>query len=113
MPQLYWIAFHVFFYSVSAPDDYTEVMMTLTFSQSNIREQFAVRIQPDVLDEEDETFRAVLSIDPGEDSVQLIPAEATVTITDDDGKLKQKYWGSMVGNFSEYGATTTITYIFN
>ena len=70
-----------------APEDYTEVTMPLTFSQSNIRGEIAVRIQLDTLDEEDETFRAVLSVDSDENSVQVIPAEATVTIIDDDSML--------------------------
>ena len=76
-----------------APEDYIEVTMPLTFSQSNIGEQIAVRIEPDILDEEDEMFRAVLSIDPDENSVQVIPAETTVTIIDDDGTYNVK------GNF--------------
>ena len=76
----------------AAPEDYIEFTSPLTFSRSNIREPFAVRIQPDVIDEENETFRAVLTIDPGEDSVQLIPSEAVVTITDDDGMYVLCRW---------------------
>ncbi len=70
---------------VSAPQDFQEVTRTFTFSQSNKREEFAVQIASDVLDEEDEEFRAVISIDLGEGSVQLIPSETVVVIQDDDG----------------------------
>lgn len=39
----------------------------------------------DSIDEENEQFQAVLSVDPGEESVELIPSQTTVTIMDDDG----------------------------
>ena len=72
-------------YTLAAPEDFQEVTRTLTFSQSNTREVFAVQIESDSIDEEDEEFQAVLSLDSGEDSVSLIPAQTTVVINDDDG----------------------------
>lgn len=57
----------------------------LTFSQSNTREEFAVQVENDAIVEEDEQFGATLSLDPSEDSVQLIPSTTTVVITDNDG----------------------------
>ena len=69
------------------PGDYQSVTRTLTFSQSNRREAFAVQIQGDTIDEEDEEFRAVLSTEVSEDSVRLNPVRTMVTIRDDDSKF--------------------------
>lgn len=50
------------------------------------RQIIRVFIQDDSFDDNDETFELRLSISPDEeDSVQLSPAVATVTIIDDDG----------------------------
>lgn len=60
---------------------------TLSFSPSNSREVFTVQIRNDNTDEEEEEeFRATISIEPGDEgSVQLIPEQTVVVITDDDG----------------------------
>ena len=48
----------------------------------------SIPIQSDQIDEPNETFRAVLSQEPATSTVTLRPAAATVTITDDDGKIR-------------------------
>ena len=45
-----------------------------------------IPIQSDTIDEDDETFQAVLSQNPVTSTVTIDPAMAVVTITDDDGK---------------------------
>ncbi len=50
------------------------------------RQTVRVFVEDDSVDDDDETFRLILSISPDdEDSVQLSPSSATVTIIDDDG----------------------------
>ena len=52
-----------------------------------MRETFAVQISGDVIDEEDEEFGATISIDLSEQAtVQLMPAQTVVVITDDDSE---------------------------
>jgi hypothetical protein len=73
----------------AAPEDFQEITSrTLSFSPSNNREVFAVQINPDAIVENDEEFRAVISVQPGEDSVMLSPAQTTIEIADDDSKLR-------------------------
>ena len=58
----------------------------LTFNGAITRIPITISIQSDTIDEDDETFQAVLSQDPVTSTVTIDPAMAVVTITDDDGK---------------------------
>ena len=70
-----------------APQDYQTVQRQLTFTSGMTRIPISIPIQSDQLDEDDEIFVTILEQDPIEDTVSLMPDRATVTITDDDGKL--------------------------
>ena len=44
-----------------------------------------MQITPDNVVENDEEFQATISLQPGEDSVILVPMQSTIEISDDDG----------------------------
>ena len=74
----------------SAPEDYEPVNMTLTFDSSSSRLVIPVRIVNDAIDEDDEQLISRLELEPVEGdlpNVQVDPAQATLTIVDDDGEL--------------------------
>lgn len=75
-----------------APEDYQTVERQLTFTSGMRRIPISIPIQSDQIDEENETFRTVLDQEPRLDAVSLMPGVATVTITDDDGKIFFTYY---------------------
>ena len=64
--------------------------MTLTFNSASSRLVIPVRIVNDAIDEDDEQLISRLELEPVEGdlaNVQVDPAQATLTIVDDDGEL--------------------------
>ena len=69
-----------------APTDYTSISRELTFSATNTREDVAIPITDDNIDEAIEQFLGRLTMVTSGVSVILSPDQATVQIIDDDGK---------------------------
>ena len=67
--------------SFLASEDYEAITRSLAFSQSNRVELVTIQIFRDTIDEEDEEFQAVISLDSDDDSILLKPAETTIVIT--------------------------------
>ena len=64
--------------------------MTLTFNSASSRLVIPVRIVNDAIDEDDEQLISRLELEPVEGdlpNVQVDPAQATLTIVDDDGEV--------------------------
>ena len=70
--------------SLAAPDDYTSVSQLLTFGPGQTTQNVPVAIFDDNVFEETEQFMASLELVTTGVDVQVIPAEATVNIFDDD-----------------------------
>ena len=87
---LSYILPNVYLPLTSAPEDYEPVNMTLTFDGASSRLVIPVRIVNDAIDEDDEQLISRLELEPVEGdlpNVQVDPAQATLTIVDDDGEL--------------------------
>lgn len=72
--------------SATAGSDYTPVTGTLTFGPGETSKSFTVPVLNDSIHESDESFRVVLS-NPAGGAALGSPANATVTIADDDPDL--------------------------
>ena len=70
-----------------APTDYTSTSQQLTFSATNTREDVAIPITDDNIDEAIEQFLGRLTLVTSGVSVQLSPQQTEVRIIDDDGNL--------------------------
>ena len=70
--------------SPAAPGDYTSTSGTITFGPGTVEQNITIPIINDLRLELDETFTVQLMNPPPR--VTLNPAQATVTIIDDDGK---------------------------
>ena len=80
---------HQMFFNISAPVDYQDLSQILTFSNSSMEQTIMVTINDDNLFEDNEVFRATLElvdVDADLEGVLLLPAEASVTIFDEDGE---------------------------
>ncbi len=71
--------------TATAPDDYTAVSGTLTFTPGLTRRAFSVAIKPDELDEGDETVNLTLS--SPSNAISGTPFTATLTIAEDVFKV--------------------------
>ena len=69
-----------------APTDYTSTSQILTFSATNTREDVAISITDDNIDEVIEQFLGHLTLVTSGVNVQLSPQQTEVQIIDDDGK---------------------------
>ena len=74
-------------FTFPAPSDYAASTIVLTFSSSMPQQSVIVSIENDDLLEIDEVFGATLELVnvQDRDGVMLDPAQASVTILDDDG----------------------------
>ena len=70
--------------SLADPNDYTSVSQLLTFGPGQTTQNVPVTIVNDNVFEETEQFMASLELVTTGVDVQVIPAEATVNIFDDD-----------------------------
>lgn len=74
----------------SVSEDYMRISQQLVFSASDTRFEMDIPIQDDQINEQAEQFLALLTLGESqtESNVQLSPREATIEITDNDGKVK-------------------------
>ena len=70
-----------------APNDYTSTSQLLTFSATNTREDVAISITDDNIDEVIEQFLGHLTLVTSGVNVQLSPQQTEVQIIDDDGNI--------------------------
>ena len=72
----------IFFYSISAPGDYTAFTVVLTFTPMETRLCYNVSIRNDDISEDSEDFLVGLSTTDA--SVDLTPSTARITIVDEN-----------------------------
>ena len=70
----------------SGPDDFTNLELTLTFDETQERNEVPIAIRDDSYDENTEQFLSRLRLESLVDNVRIDPSEATITILDDDGE---------------------------
>jgi cytochrome oxidase Cu insertion factor (SCO1/SenC/PrrC family) len=98
--------------SASAGNDYTATIGTLTFPDGVTSQSFSVSIFDDAVYEGDEQFSLQLTNATGGASLG-VPANATVTITENDAppSFGSLQFGSGTYSVSESGVTATVTVI--
>ena len=76
----------------SSPDDFTVTPAMITFSDSDRSEDIIISASSDMVLEDPETHTVSLSFTDEDLNVQLSPATATVSITDNTSEFIPQYW---------------------
>lgn len=76
----------ILLFSYLAPEDYSTSSELLTFSAVNTRQNVVITLNDDNVNEIVEEFLAIISFEGvASDDIQLVPEQATVQISDNDG----------------------------